>query len=259
MGTERPVGRVTSAGFAINAEGLCGHRTLRQRLTTSRSPDPLPPSPGSEETRSGPWKLTGTSTVLGLDWLSPPVDPVLEAARAAPLLPTRKPGDPACLWEGLECPQPGRSAVPRRQSKPPAGIGEDKALLFFWSRRGTNGEGGLVERRGGREAPPRTRSLQANTSELPLQVFLAGRPFFFFCRREPLPWASWTREQAGGEEPTGPCGVRVVARNCSRTLEESRRPEPDLVSDITVIINVPILWGKPTEHPQDPRLAHHQL
>ena len=204
MGTERPVGRVTSAGFAINAEGLCGHRTLRQRLTTSRSPDPLPPSPGSEETRSGPWKLTGTSTVLGLDWLSPPVDPVLEAARAAPLLPTRKPGDPACLWEGLECPQPGRSAVPRRQSKPPAGIGEDKALLFFWSRRGTNGEGGLVERRGGREAPRRTRSLQANTSELPLQVFLAGRPFFFFAGGNLCPGPRGPESKRAGRSRPGP-------------------------------------------------------
>ena len=121
VSTDRPVGRVNRwviRWFRDKCGGrLCGDRTLRQRLATSRSPDPLLPSPGSGEPRSGPWKLTGTSTVLGLDWLSPPVDPVLEAAGLPPFQ-RGNPGPPRASGRAWSAPQPGRSAVPRRPGAP---------------------------------------------------------------------------------------------------------------------------------------------
>ena len=162
---------------------------------------------------------------------------------AVPLLSLRKAREPTCLWEGLECPPTWSRNSAQTPEKAYSMDCKRRDICFSFGSEGKQmGKGNWWKDVGAAERlRPHTRSLQVNTSELPLEVFLQGMPyfsfflsfflsffffFFLFCRgRKPLQWAPQTWGQEGGEEGAGPSGMKVVAPNCSRTLEESSRSE----------------------------------
>ena len=101
---------------------------------------------------------------------------------AVPLLSLRKAREPTCLWEGLECPPTWSRNSAQTPEKAYSMDCKRRDICFSFGSEGKQmGKGNWWKDVGAAERlRPHTRSLQVNTSELPLEVFLQGMPYFSF-------------------------------------------------------------------------------
>ena len=117
----------------------------------------------------GSLEADGNLDSPGVGLAVPSRRPGPRGCRAAPL-PTRKPGAPACLWEGLECPPawPLSSAQTPRRSFSFGAEGERMGKGDWWK----DGAAGRLR--------PRTRPLQLTPRSFLCKCFRRGCLFFFF-------------------------------------------------------------------------------